>query len=26
MRKLLIILNALVRDDVLWQPLTQDGC
>jgi transposase len=26
MRKLLIILNALVRDDALWQPLTQDGC
>lgn len=26
MRKLLIILNALVRDDKLWQPLPQDGC
>jgi transposase len=26
MRKLLIILNALVRDDKLWQPLAQDGC
>ena len=25
-RKLLIILNALVRDDKLWQPLHQDGC
>jgi transposase len=26
MRKLLITLNALVRDDKLWQPLLQDGC
>ncbi len=28
MRKLIIILNALVRDDVLWQPNhpLQDGC
>jgi transposase len=28
MRKLIIILNALVRDDILWQPnhALQDGC
>ena len=26
MRKLLITLNALVRDDALWQPFPQDGC
>jgi len=26
MRKLLTVLNALVRDDKTWEPITQDGC